>query len=225
MRDSDVRPTLRDWLSSRYCREANSLIIEELGLCQGSARADFAVVNGALKGFELKSQTDTLARLEHQVSTYSLVFDTASLIAAERHIQAARKTLPRWWGIYAIRQFRGSVSQIEVVREEKPNTSVDPTAVVQLLWRDEAIELLDRISPGRNRSNLSRRLLWAELVDTLAISDLRDATRVALKLRRDWRAEPIQMQHGETCRLCATSSDSPAPPFVGRIRRYSRRPS
>jgi hypothetical protein len=194
-------------------------------LCQGSARADFAVVNGTLKGFELKSQTDTLARLERQVSTYSLVFDTASLIAAERHIAAARKTLPRWWGIYAIRQFRGSVSQIEVVREEKPNTNVDPAAVVQLLWRDEVIELLDRVCPGPSRSNLSRRLLWAELVSTLSISDLRDATRVALKIRRDWRVEPAQTQRGETCRLCATSSDSLGPPSVGRIRRYSRRPN
>src|ERR1022692_4894991 len=99
MRDSDVRPALREWLSSRYCREANSLIIEELGLCQGSVRADFAVVNGVLKGFELKSEKDTLARLERQASTYSLVFDTASLIAAERHIADARKALPRWWGI------------------------------------------------------------------------------------------------------------------------------
>lgn len=225
MRDVDIRPPLRRWLSSRYCGQSDSLIVEELGLCQGSVRADFAVVNGVLKGFEIKSECDTLARLERQASIYSMIFDTVSLIVAERHLMAAKKIVPRWWGICAVQKTSGCETRIEIVRDEKTNSDVDPTALVQLLWRAEVIQILDAISPRAARSNRARRFLWAELISALSLSELREVTRTTLKQRRDWRADQAQMLHDARYQPFATLSDSLGQPTGGRSRRYSHRPN
>jgi hypothetical protein len=52
------------------------IIIDELGLCRGTVRVDIAVVNGVLKGYEIKGDQDTLRRLASQAATYNRIFDT-----------------------------------------------------------------------------------------------------------------------------------------------------
>jgi len=225
MRDCDIRPTLREWLDYRYCSEPNSLIVEELGLCQGSVRADFAVVNGSLKGFEIKSEHDSLARLDKQAATYSQVFDSVSLVAAERHLKQARAIVPRWWGICVIRTAQGSLPSVEVLRKEKPNPYVDAKSIVQLLWKDEAIEILARAVPGVVRTSKARGLLWAELVETLPLAELKEVVRTTLKTRRNWRVDQAQTQDDVTFQPFAKLSNSPAHVSGARTRRYTHRPN
>lgn len=223
MRDSEIRPTLLHWLDTQYCTEPNSLIVEELGLCQGSVRADVAVVNGTLKGFEIKSEKDSLVRLARQASTYSQVFDSVSLVTAERHLKHARKMVPSWWGICVVKT--GARPHLEIVRREKANPKVDSSSLVQLLWKDEVIEILQRSSPNIDRKRYVRKLLWAELVETFTLSELKATVRTTLKTRQNWRVDRGQRQYGGTCQPSATSSDSPARLSESRIRRYTHRPN
>ena len=59
MRDVDIRRALRTRVrDSDDMKEA--LVVDELGLCQGRARIDLAVVNSSLHGYEIKSERDTL---------------------------------------------------------------------------------------------------------------------------------------------------------------------
>ena len=67
MRDPEIRRQLRCRLEQEFGNDANALILDELGVCCGRVRADMAVVNGELKGFEIKSDQDTLLRLRSQV--------------------------------------------------------------------------------------------------------------------------------------------------------------
>ncbi len=78
MRDQDIRDSLRQELVAAYGSDSSTLIVEELGICCGMARVDVAVVNGELKGFEIKSEKDTLGRLPAQSGMYGKVFDTMS---------------------------------------------------------------------------------------------------------------------------------------------------
>jgi len=63
MRDIDVRRKLRVEVERSHECEFDTLIVEELGLCQGIARVDLAVVNGSVHRYEIKSESDTLTRL------------------------------------------------------------------------------------------------------------------------------------------------------------------
>lgn len=200
-------------------------MVEELGLCQGSVRADIAVVNGSLRGFEIKSEHDSLARLARQARTYSKVFDSVSLVAAERHVKEARSIVPRWWGICVIRTTKESSFFVEVVRKEKPNPNVDAGSLVQLLWRDEAMEILAQAVSDVNRVAKARKLLWDELVETLSLAELKEVVRTTLKTRLNWRVDRAQRQDGVTCQPFAKSSDFRAQLSDRRSRRYSHRPN
>jgi hypothetical protein len=80
-RDADIRSVLVAELKQRFSDPSHDLILEEFG-CK-TARIDIAVVNGALHGFEIKSDSDSLARLAGQAEQYGRVFDFVTLICVE----------------------------------------------------------------------------------------------------------------------------------------------
>src|SRR5437868_3972985 len=65
LRDSDIRPTLLRELQAHFSDPEHNLILQEFGC--NAARIDLAVVNGALHGFEIKSDCDSLERLDSQI--------------------------------------------------------------------------------------------------------------------------------------------------------------
>ena len=54
MRDADIRKALRARLETLHRRVRGTRIFDELGICEGRVRADMAVVNDCLHGFEIK---------------------------------------------------------------------------------------------------------------------------------------------------------------------------
>ena len=84
-----LRATLRSRLASQHHKETDTVFIDELGVCQGSAKIDIAVVNGQLHGYEIKSDRDSLRRLSSQAVLYSKVFDRVTLVCGERHVSHA----------------------------------------------------------------------------------------------------------------------------------------
>src|SRR5258705_11381859 len=102
MRDQDIRSALHFDILKLPCHDEETLVIDELGLCEGDARIDIAVVNGTLSGYEIKSSADTLQRLPHQVAVYGRLFDQVTLVSSESHIEKAQGMIPPWWGIIAV---------------------------------------------------------------------------------------------------------------------------
>src|SRR5204863_7434547 len=95
----EVRQLLKEYLQAIHdC--IDTLVLEELGLCQGDVRVDVASVNGEFSGFEIKSPSDTLARWPNQRRIYSRVVDRAWLVAPIKTLDQAR--MPKWWGQIAV---------------------------------------------------------------------------------------------------------------------------
>lgn len=184
MRDADVRAALARWLRARN-PYPDTLVIDELDLL-GQVRVDVAVVNGALAGYEIKNARDTLRRLPHQVDVYSRVLDLATLVVARSHLDAAAALVPSWWEILVVDGDAEAVV-VDRVRSGAPNPHVDAAALVQLLWRDEAIELLAQRGLDRGVRSKPRRFAWERLVEHVELLDLQDAVRQRLKARRGWR--------------------------------------
>lgn len=185
MRDVDVRRVLRRELKNQH-RGDGSLIIEELGICQGEVRIDVAVVNGSISGFEIKSDVDTLARLVPQMTAYNRILDYAHLVTGERHLEKALAILPAWWGVTtAHRQGRRVV--LEPVRNAEPNAAPEARATVELLWREEALAELDARGLARGLSRASRTTLWDMLAAEVGPDELRAVVRERVKTRGYWR--------------------------------------
>jgi len=226
MRDCDIRPLLREQLRSSYDADRSTIIIEEMGLCRGSVRVDIAVLNGNLKGYEIKSAQDTLTRLLAQAAVYNRIFDTMTVVVAERHLRAASTMIPSWWGIQVVIAPPSSSSlTIEHERHETNNPGVDPNSLVQLLWRDEALRLLDQRNGLKSLRSKPRRVLWDALAQTVPVPELKDMVRECLKSRCRWRSGAQQTRGDETCRPSAMSSDSQYQRVLPRSRRYIHRPN
>jgi hypothetical protein len=136
LRDRDVRKALLGRLHDRFGDDAQTRIVEELGLLHGDCRIDVAVINGQLSGFEIKSERDTLQRLPDQAATYSKIFDFVTLVAPPAHLQKAESWLPGWWGLTTVTRARGGRPVLRRVRQGARNRTVDLAALAHLLWRD-----------------------------------------------------------------------------------------
>lgn len=192
MRDRDVRSALRSQLDAEHADDPNTLIVEELGLCDHTSRIDLAVVNGSLNGYEIKSARDTLERLPAQAAVYSKVFDTVTVVTDNTHLCEARNIVPNWWGLVRARQVGGNVV-LQVVRKARQNPSIDPFAVAQLLWRDEALAELEFRQRASGIRTAKRELIWRRLADTTPLAELTRVVRQQLKTRQGWRDRAPRM--------------------------------
>ncbi len=191
-RDIDIRPILHANLLNLHKEEPDTIIVDELGVCQGDARVDVAVINGAMHGFEIKSESDTLDRLPNQLELYNKVFDLVTIITGENHVKKIKDLVPSWWGIIKVnKDSEGNVILIDI-RKCTNNDGVDPVALVQLLWREEALDLL--ISRGLEKGYKSkpRKKIWERVVETVPLPELQACVRQQLKNRNNWRADLLQ---------------------------------
>ena len=218
-----MRAVLVDRLTRMHIGDPDTLTVPELGLCQHAARIDFAVINGLLSGYEIKSDADTLQRLPGQAAVYNRVFDRVTIVCGLSHVDGITRAVPAWWGIDVAIAIDGVV----VIRERRPslpNPSVDAAAVVQLLWKAELQAVLSRQGASGIRSmNVAR--LWAAGLDRLSADQVRDTVRAAIKARESWRSGPPRSRGGDRSPPTATSSRSRSPfPVLQRLDPRTGRP-
>jgi hypothetical protein len=192
MRDWEIRQVLRAQLARRYAStDPGTLIIDELPICRHAARADLAVINGSLSGYEIKSDRDTLKRLERQKDAYSRVFEYVTVVAAATHIDRLLQLVPTWWGISAVVLSEGDVC-FRQLRPPRGNPEQCPLSICQLLWRSEALHILKTRGLAFKMSSHPRRRLWERIVEEVPLNELRQIVAAKLKARGHWRAGPSQ---------------------------------
>ena len=187
VRDRDVREALHRKVLKEHHGDANTLVLDELGLRHGTRRVDIAVVNGHLHGYEIKSDSDTLERLPGQVSVYGAVLDRATLVVGERHLEKAKPHVPEWWGVTVVTCGPRGGLKFETAQAFQTNPSIDPLALAELLWRPEVIEILQDRGCAASTLRRPRSHLYRELVDSVELDELRDLVRQQLKARERWR--------------------------------------
>lgn len=190
MRDSDVRQAMRDWLAAQYAHDPSSRFVEEMCIWNGSARIDMAVINGQLHGYEIKSERDTLARLEDQMSLYNLVFDKITLVAAERHLAKAEQALPDWWGLSSVVGDGDGRFAIKQVRPAQKNERVDKVQLAKLLWKPELLSILEEIGAAKGVRSKPVQQLCELVAERLDERELSAHVRRILKARQDWLGQP-----------------------------------
>jgi hypothetical protein len=175
-----VRESLRDDVISKLSGSLEA--IYEFWVPRTNERADLAVIGSGMFGFEIKSDRDTLRRLPRQVDAYGRLFDHCTIVAAERHLDAALAVVPEWWGAAVILSYR-ALPTFRLVRPARPNRSVDPETLVRLLWREEVRSVLKALGAEPD-PRASRASMWQQLLGVADLDGLKHAVREAL-LGRD----------------------------------------
>jgi hypothetical protein len=204
MNDIEIRQNFHKKKLRRQHTQKDTLVIDELGLNHGKCRADIAVVNGHLIGYEIKSDNDSLRRLEEQVKSYNSVFDMVSIIVGDRYINSIQNYIPQWWGvIVSVRGPKGAVN-FDMIRKARTNKNVDLISLARLLWRNEAEEILRQKKLPPRILRQPRAILYEHLVDKLDICELRKFIREYFKKRKNWRCPESPSQCDDLFRPVAT---------------------
>jgi hypothetical protein len=183
MKEPLLKDEVKRKLLARYYKGQDCLVFEELGLRHGLCRIDLLVANGLLHGFELKSDADSLKRLALQAEVYSSVLDKVTLVVGGRHLAGALGLVPDWWGITSVSLGgRGSCSFVSE-RRGRLNRSVDKERLAKLLWRDEALELLEEMGAAEGVRFKPRPYIYARLGEVGDLNVIRARVCRQLKVR------------------------------------------
>jgi ribosomal protein L39E len=187
MNDPQIRQAFHNTFLQKQHNESTTLILDELGLEHGKCRADIAVINGHMDGFEIKSDVDSLSRLSHQINSYDSIFDYSSVVVTARHLNEVVRTIPDWWGIISVMESNSDVPQFMVIKTPHQNANIDDYLVAQLLWREEAQKVLFNLGMRGAQLRQKRSILYGYIVEMLDSHELRHTVREHLKKRQNWR--------------------------------------
>lgn len=185
--DPDIRAALIGYLSRTLPNPRQSLLVEELNVCEGRSRMDMVLVTDTLHGFEIKSRVDSLSRLAGQLEDYRAVFDRLTVVIGVNHLTGILSGVPSWCGIILASRSLGRVT-LEPFRESRPNLHLDRLALAQLLWRNEALEVLTRAGAVKGVKSKTRPVIWSRLAETLSAEALnREVCQAFRKRPKKWR--------------------------------------
>lgn len=187
LKDKDIRIALVEEII-KLNKNNNYRIVEELAVCDGDARVDVALINGKLCGYEIKSDRDTLERLPNQVNAYNKTFDMITIVVGEKYQDTILEEVPSWWGIKVAYKNKSDKVNIKDIRIADLNKEVDVHSILELLWKDEILNLL-KYKGIKGLSNKNRRKLRDIAVKTISPYELKEYTREILKTREGWRAD------------------------------------
>lgn len=188
IRDSYIRYLSEE--SSDY-KPKQDLLISEMGLCRGTAIVDLAVINGTLHGYEIKSDVDSLTRLNRQLNIYQNFFSYLTIVTTSKHLTSIQRNYPKWLGITVAKETNGEITFI-TRRKPKLNKSVTSDYVVQLLWKKEALAILENHGVGKGYKSKPKAALWNKISEILNPKELIAEIKAHVANRSDWQVVHAQ---------------------------------
>lgn len=191
--DKTIRKALQSILYKelvRYRRQGyDAQIIEELGVQHGTARIDLAIVNGIMHGYEIKSDCDTLERLPEQIDEFNTVFDRLTLVVGKRHLYQAMYIIPDWWGIKLAKVDETKGVYFQSIRKAEKNPSQLGMSIARLLWKGEALRILEEQNVAEGIRSKTREIIYKRLVDSVDMRTLKKQVISLLIAREGWRSD------------------------------------
>lgn len=156
--------------------------VAEFWVPGSNERADLVLLGPGMHGFEIKSRRDNLERLPRQVAAYGRVFDRCTAVVHSRHLLGTTRMLPGWWGVIEVDER----DDFRSVREAGANPTAKRETVVQLLWKEEARQILAGLGFDVPADE-PRAALWLRLLAVMDLAYLHGLVGQVLA-DRDWGA-------------------------------------
>lgn len=176
--DKTIRRVLVKQLRDIYRKEHNTAIIPEFSLSSTGTRADIAVVNGILHGYELKGDLDSLVRLPRQIQGYNAVFDKVTIVVGKKHVLKTIQEIPDWWGVIVAKNINSSGDPLLIeIREACQNQNQNVLTILELLWKCEIVDVLKKEGLYHKHSSSTKLELCETLINNLDTKSIKDHVR------------------------------------------------
>ena len=170
--EGDLRVALARLLAAEY-RARNTIFAIEARYGFKDRRADFVMLNDYSHAFEIKSDFDTVARLEEQTSEYISTFDFVTVVTTELHLSKVRSIVPQKVGLIV---FRGG--QLHRVRAAQQNKRLSKHHLVASISKSSLVQHLTAA-----QKKASRREMEELSIKVLRTSELRELFLIELQSR------------------------------------------
>lgn len=167
----------------------SGVIIDELTLASVDGRVDVAIVGDNLRGYEIKSDGDSLTRLPREMTNYAMVMDYLTVVVTKKHLSGAQKMLPAFWGVCVYDG--GSITEL---RDAKPHLGQSKERMAELLWRDRAEALLEKHGSMKGLLTKPKRVIAKRISETCDYAQIRSAL---IEQYKDHRRQHRSVVRGE----------------------------
>lgn len=154
--EPDIKALLLNYLRNKKIIDENSIIMNELTVGNFSRRVDLAIYSdGKLIAFEIKSEADTLTRLDGQLDKYLEYFDKVVVVSDTKFISMLSSSLPKNVGLWEV-----SDSKIKVKQRGKLQSKIDNSKLIDMMDLVDLYKLSTKlkIKTDRDRASLEKSL-------------------------------------------------------------------
>jgi len=200
-KDKNIRCVLKDTLIQELYNLNNKTdnkarLFSEFGIDHGDFRIDIITVNGDIHGYEIKSDADSLIRLPEQAEAYNRVFNKVTLVVGIAHVFEALFIIPDWWGVKLAKGCSDGSVILRDLREALPNPAQDMMSLAKLLWKQEALDVLETLGASKGVKSKKRDDVYKRLISVADESLIQETVIDKLFNRSAWRVDQPLLQYG-----------------------------
>lgn len=156
--EADIKAMLLEHLLGKRAISNNTVVINELTIDNFARRVDLVTVDHKhLYAYEIKSEADSLYRLEDQVGHYLRFFDKVTIVAAPKHIDNIVKIVPSDVCVMQV-----TAKGFKVIQRGRTKADQCKTDLLKLMTAADLRKLSSRVSANvekNNRAGLESALL------------------------------------------------------------------
>jgi len=156
--EADIKALVLNKLRGQGLIDPSSIIMSELTVGNFSRRVDLAVyANSRLLGFEIKSEADSLSRVNGQINKYLEYFDKVIVVTDKKFTSKLSETLPEAVGLWEL----SGPENLKVIHGGKYQKRIDKSKLIDLMDTVDMAKLATKLSikSEKNRRELTQSLL------------------------------------------------------------------
>ena len=204
--ETRLKAAVIDRLFEAKAVDSDSVLVSEMMVANWSRRADIVLANGKLWAFEIKSESDKLARLPGQLESFAYHFEKFVVVVAPRFEEPVRMMLPEAVGLWV--EERPGVL-VERVRPRAMPMAKDASIALMTVVELRSLLACNGVA---NLKDAPRQRLEA-LARDFPATDLANAARNAIKRRHRKRHAAFVKKRELQCTGRA----------MGVLRKYAKR--
>lgn len=154
--ERDIKKAVLDKLLPQTMAREDAVVVSEMVIGKADRRADLVIANGHLQAIEIKSDLDSLGRLEGQLSAYLSHFDKVTLVLSPKFVEHALAHSPERVAVWEARKSRNGATRLTVRRQGRLEPISDKWALCDFLLKAELVRMIKSRDVTAKISDLSR---------------------------------------------------------------------
>ena len=115
----------------------------------------------------------------------------------KRHLYQAMHIIPDWWGVVITKVDINNKVFFQCIREAEKNPYQVRISIARMLWKDEALQILEKRNLASGIRSKPREIIYKRLADSVDMKTLKQQVNSLLITREGWRSDARLVSCGD----------------------------